>query len=65
MIDLKKNDVYVFSSVTDFRKGISRLTRLVYEIFDVEATKNNIFVFCNKNKTSIKMECIYLLKKVL
>lgn len=56
MIDLTKiNDVYVFSGVTDFRKGISGLTRLVYEIFDVEATKNNIFVFCNKNKTSIKI----------
>ena len=56
MIDLEKiNDVYVFSGVTDFRKGISGLTRLVYESFDEGAINNNLYVFCNKNKTSIKI----------
>ena len=45
MIDLTKiNDVYVFSGVTDFRKGISGLTRLVYESFDDGAINNNLYV---------------------
>jgi len=56
MIDLSRvNEVYVFSGVTDFRKGISGLTRLVYDSFDEKDTNNNLFVFCNKNKTSIKI----------
>ena len=56
MIDLTKiNDVYVFSGVTDFRKGIAGLTRIVLEEFDEATVTNNLYVFCNKTKTSLKI----------
>lgn len=56
MIDLTKiNDVYVFSGITDFRKGITGLTRLVLEEFDENSVTNNLYVFCNKTKTSLKI----------
>ena len=56
MIDLNKiNNVYVFSGVTDFRKGITGLTRLVLDSFDEASINNNLYVFCNKDKNSIKI----------
>lgn len=56
MIDLSKiKDVFVFSGVTDFRNGIEGLTRLVFKNFDQSTVTDNLFVFCNRKKTSLKI----------
>ena len=49
MIDLAYIDrVYLFHGVTDFRKGISGLYRLVLDSFQKNDMKNSLFLFCNK-----------------
>ena len=56
MIDLAYIDrVYLFHGVTDFRKGISGLYRLVLDSFQKNDMKNSLFLFCNKKRDSIKI----------
>ena len=56
MIDLAYIDrVFLFHGVTDFRKGISGLYRLVLDSFQKNDMKNSLFLFCNKKRDSIKI----------
>lgn len=56
MIDLIRiKEVYLFSGVTDFRKGITGLYRIINDSFDANQIKESLFLFCNKKKDSIKI----------
>ena len=55
MIDLNDIDkIYLFTGNTDFRLGISGLTKIVLSSFQANQ-QGNLFVFCSKNKKAIKI----------
>ena len=56
MIDLTGiKKVYLFSGVTDFRKGMYSLLQLVKQEFDLENIFDVIFLFTNSTKTGVKI----------
>ncbi len=49
-------DIYLFSGVTDFRKGILGLSGAVISAFPNQTDRNdNLYLFCNNKKTQIKI----------
>ena len=56
MIDLAyTRKVYLYSGVTDFRKGLFSLACMVGNDFDLDHIDGFLFVFCNSAKNSIKI----------
>jgi transposase len=56
MIDLARIDkIYLFTGTTDFRLEIFGLSKIVSSHFDKERIKNSLFLFCSKNRKSIKI----------
>ena len=55
MIDLSTTDhIYLYSGVTDLRKGRNSLRHMVYEISKYD-NRHKLFLFCNRNTNLIKM----------
>lgn len=50
-----KNKVYLACGVTDLRKSIDGLALIVTESFTLDLFSNALFVFCNRNRTKIKI----------
>ena len=56
MIDLKTvNKIYILSGFTDLRKSIDGLASLINKSFKQDPFDNSLYLFCNKNKTRIKI----------
>jgi len=47
--------VFVFSGVTDFRKGFNGLSGLVAEYFDAKLLSGHLFLFFNRSRDRIKV----------
>ena len=48
-------NAYLACGATDLRKSIDGLALIVQMKFQLDPFSNNLFIFCNKNKTSIKI----------
>lgn len=56
MIDLSKIDgIYLFSGFTDLRKGINGYIGLASTIMDKKQMPHKLFIFCGRNKRSLKI----------
>ena len=53
--NLNNISVYLACGETDLRKSIDGLALIVTESFSLDPFSNCLFVFCNKNKTKIKI----------
>lgn len=51
----KVKAVYLASGATDLRKSIDGLSLIVQENFNLDLFSNALFVFCNRNKTKLKI----------
>jgi transposase len=47
--------VYLASNSTDMRRSIDGLAAIVQQCFSLDPFSSNLFVFCNKNRTMIKI----------
>ena len=48
-------EVYLCHDPIDFRKGINGLAVLVEQVLDLNPFSEQLFVFCNRRRTSIKI----------
>ena len=56
MIDLSTvNEIYLYTGTTDFRYGISGLSKIVLSQFERNTIKHNLYLFCSKSKKCIKI----------
>src|SRR4030042_193450 len=54
-IDPKNVNVYMFLGKTDMRKSIDGLSLMVKEMMNLDPFSENLFVFCNKRHTTLKI----------
>ncbi len=47
--------VFLVLGATDMRKAVNGLCALVYDFLEMDVLSGNFFVFCNKNRTLIKI----------
>ena len=56
MIDLTKiENIYLITGYTDMRKQVDGLTSLITLNTNLELKPNNLYIFCGKDKTKIKV----------
>ena len=56
MIDLSKIEgIYLYTEITDMRKGITGLLGLVTSFISKTDMGNRLFIFCGKDKRNIKI----------
>ncbi len=56
MIDLTKiENIYLISGYTDMRKQVDGLTSIITLNNNLKLKPNNLFIFCGKDKTKIKV----------
>lgn len=57
MIDLSNvNNIYLVTGFTDMRKQIDGLTSIIVVNYpNLDLTINNIFIFCSKDRTKLKI----------
>ncbi len=56
MLNIRKvKAVYLAAGTTDLRKSIDGLSLIVQESFDLDPFSNSLFVFCNRDKTKLKI----------
>ena len=56
MLNIDKVDtVYIAPGVTDLRKSVDGLSLIVQESFELDPFSNSLFVFCNRNRTRLKI----------
>lgn len=48
-------EVYLCTAPVDFRKGIHSLAILVEQVLALDPFSAHLFVFCNRNRTAIKL----------
>lgn len=47
--------IYLAAGSTDMRRSIDGLTAIVQQCFELDPFSSNLFVFCNKKRTMIKI----------
>lgn len=56
MIDLSKIEaIYLYTKITDMRKGITGLLGLAQGLVEKKDMGNRLFIFCGKDKRNIKI----------
>ena len=56
MVDLRTiKNIYLYSDVVDFRKGLKSLTNLVLTKYNRKDVRDSLFVFFGRDKQQIKM----------
>lgn len=50
-----KDNVYLAPGSTDMRRSIDGLAAIVQQCFSLDPFSSDLFVFCNKNRTMIKI----------
>ena len=55
MLSLKGRKVYLALGVTDMRKAINGLSLLVEDALDRDLFSGNLFAFCNRSRTLVKI----------
>lgn len=56
MLNISPTDkVYLACGTTDLRRSIDGLSAIVQECFELDLFSSNIFVFCNKKRTLLKI----------
>ena len=48
-------EVYLCRDIVDFRKGINGLSVLVEQVLQLNPFSEQLFVFCNRSRTAIKL----------
>ena len=48
-------EVYLCRDIVDFRKGINGLSILVEQVLQLNPFSEQLFVFCNRSRTAIKL----------
>lgn len=51
----KVKSVYVAPGPTDLRKSVDGLALIVQECFELDPFSNSLFVFCNRDRTRLKI----------
>lgn len=47
--------VYIAPGATDLRKAVNGLSLIVQEVFDLDPFSDALFVFCNRDRTRLKI----------
>lgn len=55
MLNFEGHSIYLVCGVTDLRKHINGLSVLATAMFQMSPFEEGIFVFCNKNRTAVKI----------
>jgi len=55
MLNFEGRNIFLACGATDLRKSINGLSVLVAARFQMSPFENNIFVFCNRSRTSVKI----------
>lgn len=50
-----RSKIYVYTSVTDMRKGVHGLSGIVREYFQADPTDGSLFVFINRRRDRLKI----------
>jgi len=50
-----RSNIYVYTDVTDMRKGINGLSGIVREAFESDPTDGSLFVFINRRRDRMKL----------
>lgn len=54
-IDLKHIKIFLKPDATDMRKQINGLSIIIQEVIEQDPFSGNLFMFCNKNRTILKI----------
>lgn len=55
IVDISKVKIFVKPGPTDFRKQINGLSIIVQEEMELDPLDGNLYIFCNKNRTRLKI----------